>query len=1120
MPGLDSSALHVQVLGPVRAWRDGQEVDLGPPQRRAVLAVLAMAAGRIVSRHELIDAVWDAPSDKADSALYAAISRLRGVLEPGRGARDGSKRVLATSGAGYVLGMQPEQVDAGAFTIGVAAARRARTAGDLTRAVHSFEEALGLWQGSALAGVDGMWASAERVRLAEARLVAMEEHAAVRLALGCHAEVAVELAGLVGRHPLREELRRLLMLALYRSGRQADALTVFHDTRRTLDEELGIEPGPALQRMHEQILAADPGLMLPDPPNLAAPAAQTDPAELADTGWEGQRLVPIPRELPADVRAFTGREADLAELDRLLQGSTGDGNDAAGHGSAPSAMMVAAVSGTAGVGKTALVVRWAHRVAPKFPDGQLYVNLRGYDPGTPVSAADALAQFLRALGVTDAEIPLAEDERAARYRSLVAGKQLLVVLDNAATVDQVRPLLPGAATVMVVVTSRDSLAGLVAVDGAHRLVLGRLNNPDTMALLRALIGERVDADPAAAKSLAGKCAKLPLALRVAAELAAARPDTPLAELVAELAGQPGPLGLLDTGDPYGAPATVFSWSYRYLPPHAAAMFRLLGLHPGAAWDRHAAAALAGATLAETSRLLAVLARAHLIAPIGPDRYEMHDLLRAYAASLAASHDSAEDRQAALNRLFDYYLATSAVAVGALEVRYHGPEPPPVHTPVPAFDSAEAALTWLDAEVATLTAVATYAAASGWPSYTTRLAVILRHYLNDRYTYALALYDLALEAARRSGDPGGEAEALIGMGLAHHRQGRTELAAACNQQALDISRETGHRLQLARALCNIGIDHAQQGDFQQAAECNQQALALFHELGSSTGEVSQLVNLGVIYFRQGRDQQAFDCHKKALLLAREIGFRNGEVAALVNLGDACHRMGQDQQASDYLEEALTLSRSIGSAPLEGHALAKLSEARRRRGEFAQAAEYSQLALAICRDAGDREGEIEALSSAAATFLDTGDPAQARACYAAALHAARQSGDRYFQGRVHEGLVNACLAAGEPCLAHEHWQQALVIYTDLGVPDVSRLRTSPARLGLVSAANTRPSTHTGPLTGHSGSAGTGAEPGVPPAPGAYLDGSPVAADAGQPGGDGGPAGRLGPVPRRDAAGGGAA
>ncbi len=349
-------------------------------------------------------------------------------------------------------------------------------------------------------------------------------------------------------------------------------------------------------------------------------------------------------------------------------------------------MVISAVSGTAGVGKTGLALRWAHRVRGEFPDGQLYVNLRGYDPDQPLSAGYALAGFLRALGVPGQEIPPEPDERATLYRSLLDGRRMLIVLDNASSVEQVRPLLPGTPSALVVVTSRDSLGGLVARDGARRLDLDLLPPEDAVALLEALIGGRAEAEPEAAAALAEQCVRLPLALRVAAELAGTRPATSLAQLVAELADEQRRLELLDPGgDPRTAVRAVFSWSYLHLPAQAARAFRLLGLHPGPDLDPYAAAALTYTTEEQAQHLLEVLARAHLIAPTGPDRYGMHDLLRAYATYLTGIEDSEEERRTALTRLFDHYLATTGAAMDTLHPAEQGYRPriPAIGHPHPA-----------------------------------------------------------------------------------------------------------------------------------------------------------------------------------------------------------------------------------------------------------------------------------------------------------------------------------------------------------------------------------------------------------------------------------------------------
>ena len=488
----------------------------------------------------------------------------------------------------------------------------------------------------------------------------------------------------------------------------------------------------------------------------------------------------IPRQLPAAVRHFVGRTAELATLSRFLREL-----DSAGG-----AVAISVVGGTPGVGKTALAVRWAHLVADRFPDGQLYVNLRGYDPGQPASAADALAGFLRALGVPGHDIPPDADERAAQYRTLLAGRKMLVVIDNASEVEQVRPLLPGSQACAAVVTSRDSLAGLVAQHDARRLDLDLLPLEDALDLLRALIGGRVDADPGAAEALAVQCSRLPLALRVASELAAARSATALAELVGELADQRRRLDLLDAGeDPRLGVRAVFSWSCRHLRPDSARTFRLLGLHPGPGLDCYAAAALTGTSAEQSRDVLDQLARAHLIQPARRGWFSMHDLLRAYARELAAGEDTEDERQAALTRLFDYYLHTAATAMDTMfpAERHCRPRiPAPASLGPPLTGQLGAARDWLDCERASLVAVARHTAAHGWPGHTTRLAATLFRHLDvgGYYPESVTIHSCARRAACEAGDRAAEAGALASLGLVYVWQGRYQQAAEPPPAGLD------------------------------------------------------------------------------------------------------------------------------------------------------------------------------------------------------------------------------------------------------------------------------------------------------------------------------------------------
>lgn len=743
-----------------------------------------------------------------------------------------------------------------------------------------------------------------------------------------------------------------------------------------------------------------------------------------------QRTVAGPQELPADVDSFTGRVAELAELDRLLAAIA----KPAEAGELPRAVVISALSGTAGVGKTALALRWAHKVQSKFPDGQLYVNLRGYDPDPPLAAGDALARFLRTLGKRDRDIPLELEERAACFRSAVHGKRMLMVLDNAATAEQVRPLLPGAGSVVVVVTSRDSLAGLVARDGARRIDLDLLPAEDAVALLRRLIGGRVDADPMAAQALAGQCARLPLALRVAAELAVGRPAAPLRTLADELADQARRLDLLDAGgDPRSAVRAVFSWSYSHLPAPAARAFRMLGLHPGPDLDRYAAAALAGVTVERASQLLDVLARGYLIQPSRVGRYGMHDLLRAYAAQLVSEQDGDGIRTAALTSLFDYYLAAAAAAMNILSPaeQHRRPQPPLSGTPFPDMPDAAVSRAWLGAELPVLVAVAAHAARHGWPGHATGLAATLRRYLEGGCnTDAIAVYTHALHAACRTGDPATQADVLTSLGGVHKRQGRQQQAAGCHHQALTLFREIGDRGGEARALGNLGNVHERQGRYQAALDFYQQARTLFYELGDRLGEARTLGNLGLIHERQGAYPEAGEHHQQALALFCQFGDQLGEARTRGNLGDVCQRQGRYREAGEHHQHALALFRGIGDRGGEADTLNDLGVVCQRQGRYREAGGHHQQALALFREVGDRFGEARTLVGLGVVCQRQGRHREAAEYHQQALMLSREFGDRYGEASALAGLGVVCQGQGEYLRAADCHQDALTLFREIG------------------------------------------------------------------------------------------
>ncbi len=650
----------------------------------------------------------------------------------------------------------------------------------------------------------------------------------------------------------------------------------------------------------------------------------------------------VPRQLPGPVRQFTGRRNELAALTGLL--------DQAGAGRSAAAV-ISAIGGMGGVGKTALAVHWAHQVADQFPDGQLYVNLRGYDPsGLPMSASDALAGFLGALGVVAHDIPGGADERAAAYRSLLAGRRFLVVLDNARRAEQVRPLLPGSPGCVTVVTSRDALGGLVAGDGAVRLEVDLLPLPEAVSLLRGLIGSRVEDDPDAAAKLADQCGRLPLALRVAAQLAVTRGGVALADLTAELADLQHRLDVLEAGgDERTTVRAVFTWSYQDLDPAAARMFRLVGVHPGPDISAPAAASLAGVLRSQVRQILGELTRAHLLYERPPGRFSCHDLLRAYAAEQAAAYESTAERHAAARRALDHYLHTAYIADRLLHPSREPlalPSLEPGTLPEKPADPDQA-MEWFDAEHKVLMAAVMHAAESGlsrhawqlswslatfldlrayWEDLidTQRIALAAATSLKDVRAQALARdklgfayllrgqhhdaaehFEQAIEQFRQLGDQIGEARVHLNVSLLLEWQCRHAAAVREDKRALSLFRAAGHRAGQALALNAAGWHLALLGKHQQALTCCQQALTLQRELGDRLDEANTWDSLGYIHDRLGQHEQAAACYQQALRLLDRSKERHRRAIILTHLGDTHHNTGDLEAARDAWGQALAI-----------------------------------------------------------------------------------------------------------------------------------------------------------------------------------------------------------------------
>jgi tetratricopeptide (TPR) repeat protein len=747
----------------------------------------------------------------------------------------------------------------------------------------------------------------------------------------------------------------------------------------------------------------------------------TPPRRPAGTAARPPRTgAPTPRELPPDVYAFSGRSAELAQLDQL-----------AGTGGRTGSVIVA-LSGTAGVGKTALAVHWAHRMADRYPDGQLYVDLHGYGPEAPTDPGEVLAGFLRALGVSPADVPYDLAERSARYRSLLADRRVLVLLDNARSADTVRPLLPGSPTCLTLVTSRDSLAGLVARHGARRVDLARLPAPEALELLGTLIGGRVAAEPVPAVALMEGCARLPLALRVAAELAVTRPASSLAELVTELGDERSRLERLAAGaDERTAVASVLSWSYHRLSFSEAALFRLLGLHPGPDLDAPAAAALAGIHPAEAQRDLAALVRAHLVEPVDADRYAQHDLLRAYAAARADEEDPADARVAALSRLLDHYVASAVAAMDVLVPADRAARPQLLVETGRRFADAAGARAWLDGHRASMVALIGFAAERGWPMQAVRLAETLWRYFDTggHYLEALSTQGHALAVARDRGDRGAEATALHHIATVHRRWGRYAEAAEHCRQALEIQRELGDSTGMGASLNTLGVLSRRLGRYAEAVEHYQQSLECHRAAGDPVGTGLAVGNLAIVYDQLGRYADSVAHHQQALELLRDRDERGDVAIILGNLGIALGRNGSYEAAVEHLEQALTMLREVGDRAAEGDFLDELGVVHHRWHAQDLAHQYLTQALTIHRELGNRDGQAAALVHLAASYLRADRPADALRYGRQALDVAREIGERRVEAAALDCLGSALTATGQPGVALRHHEEALALAEEL-------------------------------------------------------------------------------------------
>ncbi len=973
------------VLGTLLVRREGSEVAVPTRMLRNLLATLLCRANRTVARDVLVAALWrDQPPRTADKTLSIYVHRLRAVLGT-------ANRVVMSSGAGYRLDLTDNDLDAQRFERLAASAASARSHGDLATASSLMNQALSLWRGEAFAGIgDNELVAAEALRLDELRVTAVEEWAETELELGRHGQLCDELFPLAADHPYRERLTRALMLALYRGGRQAEALDVYQNAYRTMSAELGIRPGPDLQLLHQRMLREDPELLWRAVSTAAVVAGHA----------------PIPAQLPAAIREFTGRGQELGALDDAAYSCAG-------------AAEVIAISGTAGVGKTALVLHWAHRARAAFGDGQLFADLRGFADIPPLRPVQVLARFLQAMGVPSDQIPTEIDAAASLYRSVIADRRMLVVLDNARNADHVRPLLPGTPGCLTIVTSRDRLTGLVAGESARCLHLDVLTPDEAVGLLGQLVGARVQRDRGAAGRLAELCAHLPLAIRIAAAHLAGTPEVSIGQYVDALCAGDVLSAVEIAGDERMAARRAFQRSYAALHHESRRIFRLIGLAPGPTVTVDTAAALAGIAASAAEAGLRHLTEASLLesriaGQAGADRLHQHDLLRRFAAERAADDEGPAERSAAIARLMTFYV--QRVGAAARAVYPHLLRLPAICEGQQEFGDSEGALSWLDAEHENLVTAVQHCAEHG----PTRLALLLadgmRGYLSHRMLGAdwHAVASAALDAATREADEAAMAAAQLSLALLHHRHSHPSLAAHHAGLALAHARRAGWRDGELAALGSQGNIYRQSG---RRAE----AIATMHDILDATEDATEdatdesarllpvraatLGNLGILYAETDQPDRAEHFHRQALRAYESLGAIGGQALALTNLAETRCAQGYPGEARELIQRALELHRRTGERGAEAESLRILAEAELSAGDLGAAEAAATQALALICQAERRRHEADILVTLGSIQHAEGDSRTAAATLRQALALAKQLGDPRCEARAATALAKA-------------------------------------------------------------------------------------------------------------------
>ncbi|MFI6297920.1 BTAD domain-containing putative transcriptional regulator [Nonomuraea sp. NPDC050790] len=980
--------LRFAVLGPVRAWRSGQEVDLGTPLQRSILGMLLLREGRAVTPTEMIDAVWgeDAPP-RALGALRTYVSRLRTVLEPHRPART-RPELLTSVGRGYALRLPDGALDLTRFERGISEADAARRAGRPAEAADGMRGALALFEGEPLAGAVGPYADHQRDRLIERRLSVVETLMDVDLELGNHAAIVSELIALTADHPLRERLRAQLMLALYRCGRQGDALAVFTETREALIEELGVEPGRELTGLHQRILAADPAL------------AVTITVEIADDAGEEEEPaheLPRPAQLPAAVNDFTGRKEIAGRLRTLLSSA---------HSGTHEGVPVAAICGIGGVGKTALAVHVAHLSDEQFPDGQLYADLRGYtDEAT--APASALGAFLRALGIPPDVIPEGLSERSALYRSLLAERRILVLLDNARDAQQVSPLLPGTPGCAAIVTSRVKLADLPS---ARLIDLDVMEPDEALSLFAAVAGpERVAAEHGAAMDVVAACGFLPLAVRIVAARLAARPSWTVASLVPRLADEQRRLDELRVGNL--AVEATFALGYGQLDGAQARAFRLLSLPNGPDISAGAAAAVLSMSTFECEDLLESLVDASLLEAPAPGRYRFHDLLKLFARRTLEKSERPQARTMALRRLLGFYLASCQ---SAHRLAYEGSMISANLVVVGSgrtFTSADDAVAWLIAEGDALFAAINQAASAsrtGEQLLPAADMLLAMEPLLESGTHTRE-FDLATRAvlatAQRIGDAGSELRARYVLGRVLFAGNQLQQAEEQFRIVHELSVDREEKVVTGEVRNALAVVVGRQRRHTEALNWFDAAMEFYRENGVPAGEALVLSYSARDHLGLGRPEDAIAAAEKGLAIFTEIGSGAGTARARYHLGIVLSRVGRIAEAVHHHAECLAFFRASKQRVWEQRVCSRLAETFITAERYTDAVRHAEQALLVSREIGHPYGEALSLAVLGRALMGLGSTTRSTDCL-------RQAFDIYARlGAPEAGDVKALLDSAQ-------------------------------------------------------------------------------------------------------------